>query len=815
MAKILSFDSGQFVKYPLFNRFKDWWDIQDKFIKLTLVTIVLLAISTPVIVTTYLTLRQEASNANKKIFLGINNGKADVGKDLGWIQADLESIKNSTGAYPAVYVLWANFESNPPKIEVLNYLDSKGITPMLALMPRGRDGTENRRDGRFILSESSTSDVVDLGKIKFDSLDPATITKIYVSKESSIVSEDPSVNLEPSWVVGEKIEVFGTNPKGKVDYDSGNNFQFEITGKTDTPTNWILSVKPLKTTPFKDQFKFNEPVFITPSTYFIKNYGNAKIANGSMDGKFREIAQVAAQFNKTIVLRYAQEMNADYYTWTDEHKSAKDEKYERYKFHDFGNKKGDFIDSWRHIYDLIKPIAPNMLFFWNPHNTATAKYVDYFPKDKYVDFVGIDVYSGSKRQDYKSLEEASRNALQELRSISDKPIIIGETGINSTHSSGVSGNFANYRKNWLRDGYYFLANEPKVKGVLYFNVNMGDTIYGGQKENNWLLSDPTDPGFPEIASTYRTLLLDPRFQGKLRSGGGDDSEPPTVTITPFPTSDADPKGYHDYSSCVISSGWSCDLDGYQQALNMEFYADNPKGSGGILLGNANANLVREQAVGGQCGGNSSHGFNFATPATLSDGRPHKIYAYATNIGDGKTILLKGSPKTITCGAGGTSIYTSNVLPLNDSYTASNQPSQNYGRGIYLKADASPLSVTYLKFDTSGYKDKTIKSVFLELTVSKLEDADSALAKGLDARAISNSWTDIKITHNNHPIYGNIIQTHKGTVRNGDKVKLDITDYIKSNLGVVSLALVNRGSDGVIFNSMESTGAKPKLIITYQ
>src|SRR5206468_4842088 len=64
-----------------------------------------------------------------------------------------------------------------------------------------------------------------------------------------------------------------------------------------------------------------------------------------------------------------------------------------------------------------------------------------------------------------------------------------------------------------------------------------------------------------------------------------------------------------------------------------------------------ANQPREPAVGVLCGGNANHGFFLPTPASLKDGQPHSIYAYAINIDAagnpaGLNPLLVNSPKTI-------------------------------------------------------------------------------------------------------------------------------------------------------------------------
>jgi hypothetical protein len=97
-------------------------------------------------------------------------------------------------------------------------------------------------------------------------------------------------------------------------------------------------------------------------------------------------------------------------------------------------------------------------------------------------------------------------------------------------------------------------------------------------------------------------------------------------------------------------GWTCDPNDFGAALEVHFYADGPAGGGGVFIGKTSANTAREAAVGGNCGGNSSHGFVFPLPVSVRDGGSHSLYAYAINIGpDASNPLLSGSPKSYTAG----------------------------------------------------------------------------------------------------------------------------------------------------------------------
>ncbi len=853
MAKILSFGSGQFVKYPFLNRLRDWWSDQEKFFKLTLVTILLLIISTPVIVSTYLTIRQEAGNGNRKVFLGLVDAYGVGGLtggheyDLTYVRAVLENIKKQTGVYPATYSVFITLENPAPSLEFLQFLDSKGVTPVVNIGPVGDPML--RRDGRYKLSLDTTDPGESLEKelVKFNSSKPAEITKMWVSKTyfdtpAKKVVGSP-VKLFETWVPGASFSLVGSKENETADYENKNKFDFKVVNKTEKVNYWEIELRVEKTGELTGVFGDNKPVFLTMADTFGKDWGNQRISEGSLDSKFKEFGGVAKQFGRPIIFRYAFEMNEDWFPWSDGKRKEEIGPYKTLQYFDVGNTPANYISAWKHVYDVIKGDpkginARNVYFFWCPITSNSSEDIlrSFFPGNDYVDYVGYDIYSGTKQQAHESVESivgGVNGPMRRLMKVTDnkksnKKILIGEMGINASNNNIPYDEFPTYRKRWLLEGYTYLYETfPDLRGIMYFNLDVRDlessvNKKGETAENNWLISNsfshkPNPDPIPDILSSYKTLLADPRFQGKFNPPGRDD--PPDESITPTPADISDPIGNHDSSSCSVITGWACDKNNYSEALTVEFYADNPKDAGGIFLGNTIANIPRESVVAQMCGGRRAHGFSFTTPASLANGRPHKIYAYANNIGLGSTVLINDSPKATYCGVGSQSEFSTTLFPLDDTYTDAAKPKQNYGRSIYLKADGNPLNIIYLKFNTKPYLGKTIKSAILELTVSSgqnAKEAKSALAKGLNVREIYGSWEDAKITHDNHPLYGTIVESHKGAVVNGDVVRLDLTDFVKTHLSVnSSFILVNRDSDGVIFNSSQASKGKPQLTITYQ
>src|SRR3989344_6265034 len=110
MAKILTFNNEN-VKYPFFKRFKDWWQAQDKFIKSTFLITVILIIATPTIVGTYLSLRQNATTAQRQMVMGISMPMGHASKDnkVNDAIAAIDAFKDKVGQYPGTFSIWVNF----------------------------------------------------------------------------------------------------------------------------------------------------------------------------------------------------------------------------------------------------------------------------------------------------------------------------------------------------------------------------------------------------------------------------------------------------------------------------------------------------------------------------------------------------------------------------------------------------------------------------------------------------------------------------------------------------------------------------------
>ena len=188
--------------------------------------------------------------------------------------------------------------------------------------------------------------------------------------------------------------------------------------------------------------------------------GMKDVASGVYDTYITKWAADAKKINKPIFLRLGHEMNDGYrYPWGPQNNSVE-----------------DFIAAWQHTHDLfLKAGAKNLIWVWSPH--PAYEFLDYYPGDDYVDYVGAGVLNyGSIAvwSKWWTFKEIFGNYYDDLASF-NKPIMITEFG-----SLAVGGN----RAEWFADALDSLPqNYPLVKSILFFHFSEDNTTT--QQTLNW------------------------------------------------------------------------------------------------------------------------------------------------------------------------------------------------------------------------------------------------------------------------------------------------------------------------------------------
>ncbi|MCJ1711631.1 beta-mannanase [Clavibacter michiganensis subsp. phaseoli] len=183
-------------------------------------------------------------------------------------------------------------------------------------------------------------------------------------------------------------------------------------------------------------------------------YTNASIAAGDHDAYIREWGAALAKWGGPVYLRYAHEMNGDWYPWAE----GVD-----------GNGAGSYAAAWRHVHDVVAAQgAANVRWVWTPNvpYTGSTALVGLYPGDAYVDVVGLDGYNwgtGVTGRSWVQPDDLFGPGLERLRGIAPgKPVIVAETA-----SSEVGGSKAR----WDEDLVAYLQAQPDVQAFVWFDMD--------------------------------------------------------------------------------------------------------------------------------------------------------------------------------------------------------------------------------------------------------------------------------------------------------------------------------------------------------
>jgi beta-mannanase len=201
-----------------------------------------------------------------------------------------------------------------------------------------------------------------------------------------------------------------------------------------------------------------------------KEYTLESITAGEHDEYIRESARAIARADMPVFIRFAHEMNSNWYPWSGITNTNSSDEYKA---------------AWKYVVDIFKSESvTNVTWVWSPHASDVPAdplnaFEEYYPGDEYVDWIGLDGYNwGSTRpnEGWRSFDQIFSDAYQRATSLSTKPIMIAETG--STELGGQ-------KDLWLKEAIETTLPQKftRVRAVVFFNL---------KKETDWRVqSSPT------------------------------------------------------------------------------------------------------------------------------------------------------------------------------------------------------------------------------------------------------------------------------------------------------------------------------------
>jgi hypothetical protein len=188
------------------------------------------------------------------------------------------------------------------------------------------------------------------------------------------------------------------------------------------------------------------PVYTQP------RFSLAAIARGDHDTYIRSYAAAAASWGKPVMLRPMHEMNGTWYPWSETQN---------------GNSSGQYVQAWQHIVTLFRAVgATNVTWCWcvNKLYPGSIPLAGLYPGDDYVDWVGIDAYSGGVKFPDEPFAQMLGPTYDAVGALTSKPIILAEWGYA----------LAAKRPAWLKDALASVFNFPRLRAICYFMWSSDD-----------------------------------------------------------------------------------------------------------------------------------------------------------------------------------------------------------------------------------------------------------------------------------------------------------------------------------------------------
>lgn len=213
-------------------------------------------------------------------------------------------------------------------------------------------------------------------------------------------------------------------------------------------------------------------------------YRLSAITAGTHDALIRRWAAQITAWGRPLMLRFAHEMNGDWYPWSEGVN---------------GNTAGQYVAAYRHVVSVVRAAgATNVTWVWSP-NVAYAGSVPIsrlYPGDAYVDWTALDGYNfGTTRSTgWQSFEQVFGASITQVRAVSRKPLMLGEVG-----SAEQGGDKAA----WIADLFTRMAARPEIRAYVWFNHD---------KEADWRIqsSDASRTAYAKAVAAARYVGQDRR-----------------------------------------------------------------------------------------------------------------------------------------------------------------------------------------------------------------------------------------------------------------------------------------------------------------
>ena len=203
-------------------------------------------------------------------------------------------------------------------------------------------------------------------------------------------------------------------------------------------------------------------------------YSLSDIINGNYDAYLRTFASAVAAEGLPVVIRLDQEMNGNWFPWSEGVN---------------GNTSGQYVQMWQHVWNIFQAAGANsdVIWLWAPNRVDNLPHApalsELYPGNGYVDWIGIDAY-WRYTTEAPTFSAVFGESFADLATVSTKPIFIAETaGIETDPTTGddVGSDKVQYTSSLLQG----IESDPQIVGFSWFNNVASSDEDGVPITNDW------------------------------------------------------------------------------------------------------------------------------------------------------------------------------------------------------------------------------------------------------------------------------------------------------------------------------------------
>jgi hypothetical protein len=177
-------------------------------------------------------------------------------------------------------------------------------------------------------------------------------------------------------------------------------------------------------------------------------YAPRVIAHGKYDSYIRSTARAIKSVHCSLLLRFDQEPNGDWYPWG-------------VATPGMNNKSSQYVAMWRHVWRIFHhQHVNNVVWSWSPNLLLPRHYPlkALYPGNHYVDSVGLDGYLLHPQDTVHSVLGPLMKGLKKFAS--KRPWFVAETGVASSGRNQAAG---------IRNLLHTVATDKRLHGFVYLD----------------------------------------------------------------------------------------------------------------------------------------------------------------------------------------------------------------------------------------------------------------------------------------------------------------------------------------------------------